>query len=84
MTFTVGPSLMRLTTFGPGHIESQGAIAHVHPMAALSSGSRTRDPAQPDASLREGVSLAPSRSSSASATSSVRVPMSSLVNTWCR
>lgn len=30
-TFTAGPSLMGLTTFGPGGIESQRPLAHVHP-----------------------------------------------------
>lgn len=31
MTFTAGPSLVGLTTFGPGGIESQRALAYVHP-----------------------------------------------------
>jgi hypothetical protein len=31
MTFTAGPSLVGLTTFGPDGIESQRALAHVHP-----------------------------------------------------
>jgi hypothetical protein len=30
-TFTVGPSLVGLTTFGPDGIDSQRALAHVHP-----------------------------------------------------
>jgi hypothetical protein len=31
MTFTAGPSLIGLTTFGPDGIEAQRALAHVHP-----------------------------------------------------
>lgn len=31
MTFTAGPSMVGVTTFGPGGIESQLALAYVHP-----------------------------------------------------
>jgi hypothetical protein len=41
-TFTISPSLAGLTTFGPGGVESQRPLAHVHPHGSALEWTRRR------------------------------------------